>query len=93
VLGLQPLRVFRFLRSEPTSPFWGKQEEKTKFFFLAALFLEQILGEGKICPSTLNWYLKTEIPFNITNERSEHKRRFCEARIWVSSARHEPFML
>jgi len=59
VLGLQPLRVFRCLRSEPASPFRIKQEETPNSFSVSILF-GQILGGDKICPSILNWYQETE---------------------------------
>jgi len=48
------LAVFRFLRSEPASLFWGEAGRKNKNPFpRQLLFFGQILGGGKICLSLL----------------------------------------
>jgi len=46
VLGLQPVlrTVFRCLRSEPASPFWGEAGRKNKILFSATFFLGKFSG-------------------------------------------------
>jgi hypothetical protein len=47
VLGLQALRVFRYLRSEPAFPFWSETGRKDKNFFPATFFFGKLWVEAR----------------------------------------------